>query len=46
MKKLKLIIFAIIFFGIGIYTNIYFKTSNSEVIDDLSLDAILALPFH
>lgn len=46
MKKLKLFIFAIIFFGIGIYTNIYFKTSNSEVIDDPSLDAILALPFH
>ncbi len=46
MKKLKLIIFAIIFFGIGIYTNIYFKTSNSNVIDGPSLDAILTLPFH
>ena len=46
MKKLKLIIYAIIFFGIGIYTNIYFKTSNSDVIESPSLDAILALPFN
>ena len=46
MKKLKLIIYAIIFFGIGIYTSIYFKTSNSDVIESPSLDAILALPFN
>ena len=45
MKKITLIIFAIIFFGIGIYTNIYFKTSNSDVIESPSLDEILALPF-